>query len=178
MKEKVFAILAFDKDRGGKFSDEEFLAITKSIFSVFRKDDVSGKIKYVIDVELFNGSLAKGKIEAIIQEVNNLEDEYQEEIRKYDLEQQFGGHGEDDKDNNEHPEPGKDEESEIDKLVRQSSEREQDLSLLSPSELQVLIDDALDNGDYAEVKRLSAYLGESANIYLNELERINERKHN
>jgi len=178
MKEKVFSILAFDRDRGGKFSDEEFLAITKSIFSVFRKDDVSGKIKYVIDVELFNGSLAKGRIEAIIQEVNNLEDEYQEEIRKYDLEQQFGGHGEDDKDNNEHPEPGKDEESEIDKLVRQSSEREQDLSLLSPSELQVLIDDALDNGDYAEVKRLSAYLGESANIYLNELERINERKHN
>jgi len=178
MKEKVFAILAFDKDRGGKFSDEEFLAITKSIFSVFRKDDVSGKIKYVIDVELFNGSLAKGRIEAIIQEVNNLEDEYQEEIRKYDLEQQFGGHGEEDKDNDEHPEPEKDEESEIDKLVRQSSEREQDLSLLSPSELQVLIDDALDNGDYAEVKRLSAYLGESANIYLNELERINERKHN
>jgi hypothetical protein len=178
MKEKVFAILAFDKDRGGKFSDEEFLAITKSIFSVFRKDDVSGKIKYVIDVELFNESLAKGRIEAIIQEVNNLEDEYQEEIRKYDLEQQFGGHGEEDKDNDEHPEPEKDEESEIDKLVRQSSEREQDLSLLSPSELQVLIDDALDNGDYAEVKRLSAYLGESANIYLNELERINERKHN
>lgn len=179
MKEKVFAILAYDKERGGKFTDEEFLSITKSIFSVFRKDEVSGKIKYVIDFELFNGSLAKSKIEAIIQEINQLEDEYQEEIRKWELEQRFGGHSEQDKEDDEHPEPNEQEgQSEIDKLIRQSSEREEDLSSLSPSELQVLIDDALDSGDYAEVKRLSAYLGESANIYLNELEKINERKHN
>lgn len=179
MKEKVFAILAYDKERGGKFTDEEFLSITKSIFSVFRKDEVSGKIKYVIDFELFNGSLAKSKIEAIIQEINQLEDEYQEEIRKWELEQRFGGHSEQDKEDDEHPEPNEQEgQSEIDKLIRQSSEREEDLSSLSPSELQVLIDDALDSGDYSEVKRLSAYLGESANIYLNELEKINERKHN
>lgn len=179
MKEKVFAILAYDKERGGKFTDEEFLSITKSIFSVFRKDEVSGKIKYVIDFELFNESLAKSKIEAIIQEINQLEDEYQEEIRKWELEQRFGGHSEQDKEDDEHPEPNEQEgQSEIDKLIRQSSEREEDLSSLSPSELQVLIDDALDSGDYAEVKRLSAYLGESANIYLNELEKINERKHN
>ena len=179
MKEKVFAILAYDKDRGGKFTDEEFLSITKSIFSVFRKDEVSGKIKYVIDFELFNESLAKSKIDAVIKEVNELEDEYQEEIRKWELEQRFGKHSEQDKEDDEHPEPNEQEgQSEIDKLIRQSSEREEDLSLLSPSELQVLIDDALDSGDYAEVKRLSVYLGESANIYLNELEKINERKHN
>ena len=179
MKEKVFAILAYDKDRGGKFTDEEFLSITKSIFSVFRKDEVTGKIKYVIDFELFNESLAKSKIDAVIKEVNELEDEYQEEIRKWELEQRFGKHSEQDKEDDEHPEPNEQEgQSEIDKFIRQSSEREEDLSLLSPSELQVLIDDALDSGDYAEVKRLSVYLGESANIYLNELEKINERKHN
>lgn len=179
MKEKVFAILAYDKERGGKFTDEEFLVITKSIFSVFRKDEVTGKIKYVIDFELFNESLAKSKIDAVIQEINQLEDEYHEETRKWELEQRFGKNSEQDKEDDEHPEPNEEEgQSEIDKLIRQSSEREEDLSLLSPSELQVLIDDALDSGDYAEVKRLSVYLGESANIYLNELEKINERKHN
>jgi ferritin len=59
-------------------------------------------------------------------------------------------------------------------LIRKSAEREQDISQLTQRELQELIDDALDAGDYDEVKRLSQYLKEGKEIYLREIERINE----
>ena len=182
MKDKIYAKLAADKGRGGRFTDEEFLDITKSIFSVFDKDDITGKIRFVVNVERFNESVAKEKIEKLILEINQNEDEYQEELRKWELEQQFGSSDYDDDkddrgDDEDHPEPGEEEgQSEIDRLTRQTAEREQDLSNLTPREIQELIDDALDRGDYAEVKKLSAYLGESANIYLKEMDRILEFK--
>lgn len=50
----------------------------------------------------------------------------------------------------------------------------QDYSKMRKSEIQELIDKALDDGDYEKVKKLSQYLGEGRNIYLKELERINE----
>jgi hypothetical protein len=183
MKEKVYAILAADKRRGGKFTDEEFLKITKDIFSSFDKVEESGKVKFVINSDRFNESFAKQKIEDIIREANDIEDEYQEELRKWELEQQFGASDYDDdkKDDEDYPQPEKEEESDIDRLVRQSLEKpeeqteEQDLANLTQRELQELIDDALDREDYAEVKKLSAYL-ENANIYLKELERIFEFK--
>ena len=79
-------------------------------------------------------------------------------------------------------EPGKEEEeSEIDKLVKQSlygSEKETtsevDYSELSARELQELIDAALDEGEYKKVKMLSQYMKEGKEIYLKELERIDE----
>jgi ferritin len=53
-------------------------------------------------------------------------------------------------------------------------ETEQDLSKLRQSDIQELVDDALDRGDYAEVARVSKYLKEGQEIYIKELERINE----
>ena len=47
---------------------------------------------------------------------------------------------------------------------------------LTPRELQELIDNALDAGDFDEVKRLSGFLKEGSEIYLSEIERINESK--
>ena len=73
------------------------------------------------------------------------------------------------------------EESDIDKLVKQSlyggeeeTSGEVDYSELTPRELTELIDDALDAGDYERVKMLSQYMKEGKEIYLKELERINE----
>ena len=65
-------------------------------------------------------------------------------------------------------------ESDIDQLIKKTAEREQDYSEMTKRELQDLIDDALDSGDFDRVRMLAQYLGESAGIYLNELERINE----
>ena len=47
---------------------------------------------------------------------------------------------------------------------------------MSQSELQRLIDDALDNDDYDTVKNISKYLKEGKEIYLRELNIINERR--
>ena len=68
--------------------------------------------------------------------------------------------------------------SEIDRLIRQTANKEQsrDESDLSKRELQELIDTALDEGDYDEVRRLSVFLKEGSEIYLKEVERINESK--
>ena len=79
-------------------------------------------------------------------------------------------------------EPGKEEEeSDIDKLVKQSlyggeeeTEGEVDYADLTPRELQELIDAALDEGDYKKVQMLAQYMKEGKEIYLKELERINE----
>jgi polyhydroxyalkanoate synthesis regulator phasin len=188
IKEKIYAKLSADEKRGGMFSDGEFLEITNSIFSSFDKVEENGKIKFNINADRFNESIAKEKLEDIIKEIVENEDRYQEELRdyeealrKWELEQQFGASDyDDDKDRDEdeeHPEPGKEEgQSEIDRLTRQTAEREQDLSNLTPREIQELIDDALDRGDYDEVRKLSPFLGESANIYLKEMNRIFELK--
>lgn len=49
-----------------------------------------------------------------------------------------------------------------------------DYSKMSQKTLQDLIDDALDAGDFEKVKMISKYLKEGAQVYLSELERINE----
>jgi len=51
---------------------------------------------------------------------------------------------------------------------------EVDYSQLSQRRIQELIDDALDSGNYDDVKMLSQFLKEGKEIYLRELERINE----
>jgi hypothetical protein len=67
----------------------------------------------------------------------------------------------------------------VDSQETYDSEEEQvDLSDLPQRRIQELIDDALDSGDYDEVKKLSQYLKEGKNIYLKELERINEGRYN
>ena len=72
----------------------------------------------------------------------------------------------------------KEEESEIDKLVKQSLQRdvpaEDDYSKMSQRQIQELIDDALDAGDYGRVEMLTQFLKEGKQIYLRELQRINE----
>ena len=198
IKEKIYAKLSADEKRGGLFSDAEFLEITNSIFSSFDKVEENGKINFIVNADLFNESIAKEKLENLIKEIVEKEDKYQEELRdyeealrKWELEQQFGASDYDDDkddrgDDEDHPEPGKEEVDEIEKLRQATAEREHDLSNLTQSEIQKLVDDAFDKAikdsevtgekpDYSEVQRLSAYL-ESANIYLREMERIFELK--
>jgi hypothetical protein len=181
MRARVFAQLAVDKTRGGRYTDEEFLEITKSLFSTFDSKNDAGKISFVINPERFAASKAKSEIEKIITDIVRTEDEYREELNKWEMEQRFGhnqpepqGEGEEDA----HSEPSEEAQSEIDRLIRQTANKEQsrDESDLSKRELQELIDAALDEGDYDEVRRLSAFMKEGAEIYLKEVERINESK--
>jgi hypothetical protein len=72
-------------------------------------------------------------------------------------------------------EPGGNKELSFEDEMRQKTiERESDYSQLSKKEIQDLIDDALDAGEFDKVKKLAEFLGEGKNIYLKEIERINE----
>jgi hypothetical protein len=174
MVERVFFFLARDKEQGGKFSDEEFLEITKSMFSVFDKANTGGgKFRFNINEERFVESIARTKIEEIIKEEVEFEEELEADQRAEDLKKALPSENEPTKS----PEPvGEEEVDEIEKLRRATAERESDYANMSPREIQELIDDALDNGDYEKVKMLSQYLKEGKEIYLRELERINENK--
>lgn len=172
----------------GRYTDEEFLEITNSLFSVFDSKMVDGKISFEINPERFAASKAKLEIEKIIADIVKAEDEAEEEYRKalseWEMEQRFGTNAPEPQGDDEgHPEPGRKEaQSDIDRLVRQSfeapEEQEDDERNLSKREIQRLIDDALDKGKYDEVKRLAQlpnYLKEGL-VYLAELKRINESK--
>ena len=184
MRARVFAQLAVDKGRGGRYTDEEFLEITKSLFSVFDSKIEAGKTSFVINQERFAQSKAKSEIEKVVADIVRAEDEYRDELNKWEMEQRFGhnapepqGEG----DEQDYPEQGEESQSDIDRLVRQSLEKPEQgdgESELSKREIQVLIDDALDAEDYKEVERLAKlpnYLKEGL-VYLAELKRINESK--
>ena len=184
MRARVFAQLAVDKGRGGRYTDEEFLEITKSLFSVFDSKIEAGKTSFVINQERFSQSKAKSEIEKVVADIVRAEDEYRDELNKWEMEQRFGhnapepqGEG----DEQDYPEQGEESQSDIDRLVRQSLEKPEQVdseSELTKREIQELIDDALDAEDYKEVERLAKlpnYLKEGL-VYLAELKRINESK--
>ena len=188
MRARVFAQLAIDKEKGGRYTDEEFLEITNSLFSVFDSKMEDRKISFEINPERFAASKAKLEIEKVIADIVKAEDEAEEEYRKalreWEMEQRFGTNAPEPQGDDEgHPEPGRKEaQSDIDRLVRQSfespEEQEDDERNLSKREIQVLIDAALDAGKYDEVERLAQlpnYLKEGL-VYLAELKRINESK--
>jgi len=177
MRARVFAQLALDKERGGRYSDSKFLEISKSLFSVFDMVDTRQGVDFVINQTRFNESLAKSEIQSIINDIVKSEDEYQEELRRWDADKAIDQYSKEEPESindDEFADDSVDSESDIDALIRKTSQRENDISQLSQREIQELIDDALDAGDYDEVKRLSEYLKEGKQIYLREIERINE----
>ena len=126
---------------------------------------------YISDVDflkLFRGILnktpdARRKIDEMIDEVNK-------ELNQYELGQVI---------DNEEPNFGNEEEEDTmipgrgEKEVTQRA-AEIDYSELTQRELMDLIDAALDAGDRKRVEMLAQYMKEGKEIYLKELERINE----
>ena len=128
---------------------------------------------YISDVDflkLFRGILnktpdARKKIDEMIDEDNK-------ELNQYELGQVIDV---------EEPTYNFDNEEEEDTMLPGKSETEApqqqasvDYSELTQRELQELIDDALDKKDYKRVEMLAQYMKEGKEIYLKELERINE----
>ena len=159
MRARVFALLAIDKGNGGKFTDKEFLDLTKEIFSLFDKVESAGKIEFKINKFRFESSRAKQIVEEIIADIVKAEDDYREALSRWEMEQRFKQVPKSDVEKTEVGD--KEQENEIDSLIRKTKEKEQDPSQLSKRELQELIDSALDTGDFEEVERLSKYLKES-----------------
>ena len=170
-------------------TDKEFLDIMKSIFSVFDSVERNGKIEFTVNEERFNTSLAKREVKKIIDYIVEDIEDYKREIEEWEQEQR-----EKEEENKYRQEqPGQadsddefvkpdESESDIDALIKKSlygGEEEEETgevnySELTQRELQELIDDALDAGDYKRVQMLAQYMKEGKEIYLKEVERINE----
>lgn len=104
-------------------------------------------------------TLVNGLVDSVIKEL----DEYQEKSSEFDVKQRLG----------EIEEP--EETIETPTSVEKPSEKsETDYSTWRQTDIQSEIDDALDAGDYEKVKMLSQYLKEGKEIYLKEIERVNE----
>jgi hypothetical protein len=158
MRARVFAQLALDKDRGGKYTDKQFLDITKSLFSTF---DIEGS-QIILNKDRFQKSKAKKDIEDLITDIVKLEDEYAEEIKKWEAENEidksYQGEAQFDPD-----------EVDITDIYGDGVDSPQSLtpdidpSELSQREIKSLIDAELDSDkpNYAEIERLSQYLKES-----------------
>lgn len=149
IKEYVFGKL-IDSDR---WSDDECLENLKNIF--------------------LESPRGRKLLDDLITETIDELDNYQRQMSEF---QSRKKETEEAKIDSPEPTTGEEEEveSDIDQLIKKTAEREQDYSEMTKRELQDLIDDALDAGDFDRVRMLAQYLGESAGIYLNELERINE----
>lgn len=113
-------------------------------------------------LKLFRGILSKTS--EARREVDRIIDEIVKQLDEYELDMALSpelevGEGE----------------SEIDAIIKKSEEPIS-YDKMSQREIQKLIDQALDEGDYEKVKQLSSFLKEGRLIYLKELERMNERK--
>lgn len=173
-------------------TDEKFLEVFNSLLSVFDKNSEGGnggffnrnrgRISFVINQERFNQSEAKRVIEGLIAHIIETEEAYEQAVKDWEMEQQFGPAT--NYDEPETPEYAGDDEDTIPGLPSQEQQpviddgiySDEDLSNMRKRDIQELIDDALDAGNYDEVRRLSAFLKEGAEIYLKELERINENQ--
>jgi hypothetical protein len=179
-KERIFGALALDKGRGGKFTDGEFLEMTKEIFSSFDKTEENGKIRFILNREKFSESKAKSEIEKIITEFNKIWGEYEEAMRNWEMEQKFGSESEGEYKTDEEPE------SEIDRLVRQTLSGEEEPEEVTNKEYKDMtaaeIQDEIQRAVRAEDYELAGYLkntflkGEAKRVWDIELKRINESK--
>lgn len=199
LETRVFTILAYDKQRalleaeksGPEFkeylkkradvcrTDEQFLEIMNSIFSTF--DLQNGR--FVINQDRFNASHAKSEIQKIIKYIVDDIEDYKREIEEWERQQKELQDEESWKQTQQEPE----EESDIDKLVRQSLQNKDEekpvqkksYDEMTMAEIQQVIDDAVAEENYelaAELK--NKYLkGEAKKVWDMELKRIFENLH-
>ena len=197
---RVFTILAYDKERAkdeAKESspefkqylekradicrtDEQFSEIMKSLFSTFDLQES----QFILNEDRFNDSHAKSEIQKIITYIVDDIEEYKREIEEWEREQKERQEEESWKAQSQEIEP--EEESDIDKLVRQSLSGEQPKPVqqkpyeeMTMAEIQQAIDDAVAEENYELAGELTnKYLkGEAKKVWENELLRINENLH-
>lgn len=112
---------------------------------------------------LSDAPAARTKVDEILQDIIDEMDEYKKSLTEYEAGVKLGeiesGDGGDE-----------------DNVITHTKEEptEVDYSQMSQRDIQSLIDDALDSGDFDKVKTLSQYLKEGREIYLREIERLNE----
>jgi len=178
---------ALKKEAALALTDEKFLEVFCSLLSVFDKTTEAGnggffsrnrgRITFVINQERFNESVAKTVIEGLIKHIVDTEEAYEQAIKEWELEQKLGPATNYDEPDTEDEDPLGLGLTKQEEPVDDGVYSDEDLSKMRKRDIQELMDAALDAGDYDEVRRLSGFLKEGAEIYLRELERINESQH-
>ena len=179
---------ALKKEATLALTDEKFLEVFNSLLSVFDKTSEEGnggffnrnrgRISFVINQERFAQSEAKTVIEGLIKHIVDTEEAYEQAIKEWELEQKLGPAT-----NYDEPDTEEDEDplglglNKKEEPVDDGVYSDEDLSRMRKKDIQELMDAALDAGNYDEVRRLTGFLKEGAEIYLRELERINENQH-
>jgi hypothetical protein len=172
-------------------TDEKFLEVFNSLLSVFDKVNEGGqqqrtvfgfnrgggRISFVINQERFNQSEAKTVIEGLIKHIVDTEEAYEQAMKDWELEQKLGPATNYDEPDTEDEDPLGLGLTKQEEPVDDGVYSDEDLSRMRKKDIQELMDAALDTGDYDEVRRLTGFLKEGAEIYLRELERINENLH-
>jgi len=185
MNARVYAKLALDIDRGGVFTDAQFLETTKSMFASFDLVQEGRQLEFTLNREKFEQSAAKRNIEIIISDIVAAEQEYEQQMREWESDKALGSYGDDEpKYSDEDNDAFKGYLADNDIAPAKSKEQEEadangeytdeDLQNMRRADIQELVDDALDAGDYKSVERYSKYLKEGREIYMKELERIYE----
>lgn len=123
-------------------------------------------------LDLFRGIL--NNTEEARKIIDEIIDEVVDELKAYDLGEVLPDYEEESgyEDDYEQQRDYGDVEAEAE--TEQEDDEEVDYSEMTQRQLQELIDDALDSGDFDKVRDLSQFLKEGKEIYLRELERINE----
>lgn len=189
MNARVYAKIALDKERGGDFTDGEFLELTKSLFSTF--DLVSERnLEFKLNNDKFNSSDAKRKIESLIDGIIEAERNYEKELAEWEIENnrpkepEYANDEDDDKSGfNDYLKDagiGKaDDKEEVEKDTIDMNDDE--LAELAKTtrgrrDIQEIVDDLLEKGEYEKIPKFSKYLKEGHEIYLREIAMINEKK--
>jgi hypothetical protein len=185
MNARIYAKISLDKDRGGDFSDAEFLELTKSLFSTF--DLVRERsLDFKLNQDKFESSDAKNKIERLIAGIIQAEMKYEKEMEEWNAESEKENETEYSMDDDSRFDDylkdsgiGKAVNDDIVKDVVDMSDSELDELYKTPKgkrEIQELVDDLLDKGEFSKIPRFSKYLKEGIDIYLREISNINEKK--
>lgn len=153
VKEYVFGKLI----DSGRWSDEECLSNLKNIF--------------------LESPTGRQLIDSLIDETIDELDEYNKQMSEWESKTKDYEDAKKNEPNLEEvPEWWKQEDGRPEEPSISEEEEEVDYSSMSQREIQSMIDDALDSGDYETVSKLSQFLKEGKEIYLKEVERINESR--
>lgn len=149
VREEVYKILV-DKNT---MSTVDFLKLIKGILS--KTDEARKKVDKIVDDAVRN-----------ITEYKDSMDRYNRDMEQYNKDVEDWKSGD--------TVAGDEDEDDIAKIISKSQEVETDYSKMSKSQLQELIDDALDRGDIEALRKIGPYVKESLEwkIYESEINRL------
>jgi hypothetical protein len=158
--------------------------IRENVYGKLIKMPAEEFLKHMKNI-LLNSEEGRKIVDQLVDEFIEEMDEYEQEMKGFDSRQRLAEIEKEAEKNYKDEDDGfpptseeGEEEHNVNLLGEKKPDGPVDYSTMSQKEIQIEIDNALDNSDYERVGMLSKYLkeGMSKQVYLKELERINEKR--